>query len=178
LGCNAGYDVLWCGITFPICTVRPDEREGGGELRLEGKDGYGLADSVLCRVNLDTSERARMGRTKLGLFRKIWATAKKIPYAMGRMKHRRMFNYRNVSSAKTVMASRLTNECFESTMKFFRTRARNWRQKRLAIVEVQQRFTIGVSLWGSLHGMKVRREGAGESDAGSKCLRLSIIYKG
>ena len=67
-----------------------------------------------------------MGLTKLGLFRKIWATAKKIPYAMGRMKHRRMFSYIDVSSAKMVMASRLTNECFESTIQSFHIRARNW----------------------------------------------------
>ena len=70
---------------------------------------------------------------KLGLFRKIWVTAKKIPYVMGRMKHCRMFDYIDVSSAKIVMASRLTNECFESTIQFFHTRARNWRKKRLAI---------------------------------------------
>ena len=99
-----------------------------------------------------------MGLTKLGLFRKIWATAKKMPYAMGRMKHRRMFNYINVSSAKIVITSTLTNECFESAIQFFHTRARNWRQKRLAIVELEQRLTVGVSLWGGLHGMKVRKE--------------------
>lgn len=137
MGCNAGYDVFWCRVAFPVCTVCPDEREGGGELGLEGKDGYRLADSVLCRVSLDVSERWRMGRTKLGLLRKVWATAKKIPYATGRMKYRRMFNYKNVSSAEIVMVSRLTNGCFESTIQFFHIRARNWRQKRLAIVELQ-----------------------------------------
>ena len=83
-----------------------------------------------------------MGLTKLGLFRKIWATAKKIPYAMGRMKHRRMFDYIDVSSAKIVMASRLANECFESTIQFFHTRGRNWRQKRLAIAEVQRSTAV------------------------------------
>ena len=83
-----------------------------------------------------------MGLTKLGLFRKIWATAKKMPYVMGRMKHHRMFNYINVSSAKIVMASRLTNECFESTIQFFHTRACNWRQKRLAIAEVQRSAAV------------------------------------
>ena len=158
MGCNAGDDVCWCWVAFPVCTVCPDEREGGGELGLEGKDGYGLADSVLCSVNSDASERGRMGLTKLGLFRKIWATAKKIPYAMGRIKHRRMFNYINVSSAKIVMASRLTNECFGSTIQFFHTRARNWRQKRLAIGKLKQRLTVGVSLWGGLHDMKVKKE--------------------
>ena len=72
--------------------------------------------------------------TLLGLLRKIWATARNTPYAIGMMKHRITFNWNMEESGSCwhVSGSRgwreRTQGCFDITIQFFQNSAQNCRR--------------------------------------------------